>query len=904
MTRSIESGRDPHARASIEKAILADICLGYPLGRIVFGSLGRAPLPPGLKPPATYLFRGEQLAALKHGWRTGHEEAVAAVTALIDSAENIMGTPAPSVTDKPGSRFSEDPRDYQSLAKYYWPDEDPALPWVRHDGEVNPECYSDDFDYLRLVRLAEDVTLLGLAAYVTDRPEYGQRAAQMLHRWFLDPSTAQTPNFEFAQVAPCTPEHPFRGRWPGVVEARFLIYVTEAVRLIESSGFLPQSTGSGLRRWFGDLLDWMLESDLGGRASQSGNNIALWHGLQSMVYADFCGRGELAAACLRERVVPQLEHQISPDGSLPAELDRAYPQDYLAFSIAAMALISRAGEHHGATLWDQKRADGRNLQASHDWLLQAMQAPELLAHVERAAHQDDTGGLGHALDVALKMRATERALCALAEHTEVVEGERDRLAQANAALQRENEVLARAATELRREHDASRSELDRARRDFAHYAARLERLADALLASLSWRITRPFRTVLRLLKGGAPAESRQDFIPPRPASIEAPDSASPNAASVRTQARIAAEHGAQLVLGVRQVVGKLFGRTPEEHLANLRSARPADEDALKADYRALGLDRRADTFVLYRIIGNDLHPRHSKGQSYENLRVMLENEPPLADCERRWVVNRIVDPEEERRVIDLLGAHGQDYIHIPFVADEYLRIGLDFDALPSPDFLDSDEFGRLSREEQDRARVAAYRLKNLYVMNNNGARNIALRDGQQRAKWVLPWDGNCFVTADAWREIVADVTARPHLKYLAVPMERMLDNAELLRGDYRTNPVEEPQLLFRCDAAEAFNEDFPYGRRPKVELFWRLGIPGSWDEWRDDPWDQPRRPPSPEAGHFGCAGWVARMFSGQHEQEDPRGAGRRNRMLARRDAIVSTIDAIDAALSQPATEAR
>ena len=38
-------------------------------------------------------------------------------------------------------------------------------------------------------------------------------------------------------------------------------------------------------------------------------------------------------------------------------------------------------------------------------------------------------------------------------------------------------------------------------------------------------------------------------------------------------------------------------------------------------------------------------------------------------------------------------------------------------------------------------------------MNNNGARNAALREGRRRAKWVLPWDGNCFVTEEGWAEL-------------------------------------------------------------------------------------------------------------------------------------------------------
>jgi hypothetical protein len=86
----------------------------------------------------------------------------------------------------------------------------------------------------------------------------------------------------------------------------------------------------------------------------------------------------------------------------------------------------------------------------------------------------------------------------------------------------------------------------------------------------------------------------------------------------------------------------------------------------------------------------------------------------------------------------------------------------------------------MSAYDQSRAQAHLRRFKNNYVINNNGARNAALRDGKTRAKWVLPWDGNCFLTERAWSEIVTQVRARPYLKYFTVPMARTTDNAALL----------------------------------------------------------------------------------------------------------------------------
>ena len=300
------------------------------------------------------------------------------------------------------------------------------------------------------------------------------------------------------------------------------------------------------------------------------------------------------------------------------------------------------------------------------------------------------------------------------------------------------------------------------------------------------------------------------------------------------------------------------------------------------------VEQAPDSFVLYRIIGNDLEPRHRKGQSRENLRFILENEASFAQCEKRWVVNRIVDQREEEQILALLEAHGQEYIFIPFSPGDYREVGWDFDALPKG-FLTSREFAERNSITQGRAYCALARRKNNYIMNNNGARNAALAEGRKRANWVLPWDGNCFLTKSAWTEIVSAVVSNADLKYFAVPMHRLVENGECLRDDFQPLPEDEPQLIFRNDAEEMFNSEFAWGRRPKVELFWRIGLPGPWDDWTDDPWDQPRREKSPEAAQFGFAGWVARLFSGMEALEESGPDGMTKRGEARRAAVISTV---------------
>ncbi len=770
--------------------------------------------------PDTILLNGGQLAMLRETIRRGGPDAQEMSESATALALAALEIPAGSVIDKHHPAPSGSAHDYVSLAKYWWPDEErpDGLPYVRRDGQVNPECFSDAYDVVRLGAFADGVLALAVCGYLLGERDWLDAARERIDRWLVAPETRQSPHFTYAQQVPGRAS----ARGAATIEARRLAYVCDAVRILEVEGALDAADREALQLWYSDLLGWLQGSAIGRAAAEADNNISVWYHLQLLVFAEFTGNRDVTARVAR-RAAEIIRTQVQPDGSMPAEAVRQNPVDYLAFGYVGFAMLARVASRSGVDLWDTSAADGRGLSAAHDWLVSLSRTPPGPAAGPVPDPEADTEW----------------------------EGARQRLALRIAALQQE--MLEARDETIRRLSDE------------------VETLLQAVPAT------------------SGPAQATAPARPGRAASSRFTPGRIGRGARRRLQGTLA--HRA-----LRRVIRE---RPP----AAVSAPAPALQARMLEEYRAKGLDRAPHSFVLYRILGNDLPPRHDSGQTIANVRFILEHEPALPDCQKRWIVNRIADPAVEAAVVRLLAENDQPHTVIPFVAEDYGQQPFALDDFPSTDYLESGLLDALVPEQRERALVAAFRHKNRYAMNNNGARNLALEQGRELATWILPFDGSTFFTTEAWAAFVDAVASRPEASYVVVPMARVVHNASLLESG-STFPVgEEPQLAFRRDAVERFDERRPYGRRPKVDLFWRLGIPGPWERWSLDPWDLPFPEPSPDRGRFVTGGWVARLGSGVAEAEVPGLTGLRDRGFLRQAAIIDFLRSLDATSTRSALAA-
>src|SRR5262245_16099301 len=117
--------------------------------------------------PRVFLLDAKLLAAQKQQIaKAGLKAPLAA--AAIHAADEAMKEGPFSVMQKDTAPPTGDKHDYMSLAPYFWPDpKSPnGLPYIRRDGERNPEITKIP-DHTNMGRLGRDARALALAFYLT-----------------------------------------------------------------------------------------------------------------------------------------------------------------------------------------------------------------------------------------------------------------------------------------------------------------------------------------------------------------------------------------------------------------------------------------------------------------------------------------------------------------------------------------------------------------------------------------------------------------------------------------------------------------------------------------------------------------------------------------------------------------
>jgi hypothetical protein len=334
-----------------------------------------------LAAPRVFLLDGKRLEESRQRIQQHDPALQPALDKLKHDADAAMSLGPWSITEKQVTPPSGDKHDYMSQAPYYWPNPDTPnhLPYVRRDGEVNPEYHKiKDADYVRA--LTEASQTLALAYYFTGDERYADRAALLMRTWFIDPKTRMNPNLNFGQAIPGINT----GRGIGIIETHYLVDCIDAIGLLEGSHAWTDADDLAIRDWFSQYMSWLRESPNGKDEAGWKNNHGTMYDVQLATYALFLGKDDIARKVFN--AVPEKRYaiQIEPDGRQPLELERTKSWHYSIMNLRGQMYLAILAQHVGVDLWHAKTTDGRGLRAALDFLVPFAMGEKTWAYKEIA----------------------------------------------------------------------------------------------------------------------------------------------------------------------------------------------------------------------------------------------------------------------------------------------------------------------------------------------------------------------------------------------------------------------------------------------------------------------------------------------------------------------------------------
>lgn len=310
----------------------------------------------------------EKMHTLKTEIEQQDSDALAFYYQLIENADNTLKVGPFSVTNKTGIPPSGSKHDYLSLAPYFWPNPDTpdGLPYIRKDGEVNPETRNEYTDFIEMRRFFSAIDVLGRAFFYSEDMKYAEKAISLIRTWFIDPATAMNPHLNYGQGIPGHTE----GRPFGIIEFGGIRNVISTLEILEYKNKLDASTKEGMQTWLTEYSNWLQTSELGILESTRSNNHGTTYDLQLYNILLYLGEINLVCDLMENLTKKRINEHIEPDGSQPHELHRTRAHSYSITNLSAHTRLAVLGRKVGVDLWNHESPDGGSIKKAYEFLIQ------------------------------------------------------------------------------------------------------------------------------------------------------------------------------------------------------------------------------------------------------------------------------------------------------------------------------------------------------------------------------------------------------------------------------------------------------------------------------------------------------------------------------------------------------
>lgn len=314
------------------------------------------------------------LSKIKNRIEHQSPEYMPAYKALKDFCDAELVRPPYTVMDKKKIPPSGSKHDYVSMGRYWWPNPDTpdGLPYIRKDGQSNPEIY--ELDRERMGKMMKAVSQLSLMYYYSEDEKYAAKATDLLRVWFLNEETKMNPDMQFGQYVPGQNDE--KGRKEGIIDTYEMVEMLTGVGYLEKSNSFTKADKKGLQKWFGHYLDWILTSELGIAERNTVNNHAIAYDAQVVAYAQFIGRKALEKKTLDEFLSQRIFTQVKPDGSQPRELARETGFGYSVFNINHMLDMCMLAGKKGAGIFKESSTEKSSIRGAISYMSQYLGQPQ------------------------------------------------------------------------------------------------------------------------------------------------------------------------------------------------------------------------------------------------------------------------------------------------------------------------------------------------------------------------------------------------------------------------------------------------------------------------------------------------------------------------------------------------
>lgn len=309
----------------------------------------------------------QELEAQKLIIENGNKPAVENYNVLIKKADELLNVEAFSVVNKVGVPSSKSKHDYMSIGPYWWPNPktDDGLPYVRKDGEINPESRNNFTDFTEKKNFISAVKILSEAYYYSSEKKYADKNLELIKIWFLNEDTKINPNVNYGQYIPGKSE----GRCFGIIEFEGITEVIKFLELAKAKNILDRKTENGMYNWFTEYSNWLKNSKLGKKEGTRKNNHGTTYDVQLISILLYLNKKAEVKEYLSTITKARIFSQIEPDGSQPLELARTKSFSYSVMNLHAFLELARLGQKVGVNLWDAASEDGRSIKAAYQYML-------------------------------------------------------------------------------------------------------------------------------------------------------------------------------------------------------------------------------------------------------------------------------------------------------------------------------------------------------------------------------------------------------------------------------------------------------------------------------------------------------------------------------------------------------